>query len=392
DYRVYIKNSAGTYVKKAYYLADWFRYPQVSDITGSRKIIFDNLKLSYPYTVEICATDSFGLSSTVLSTVVRDTAAEDAVTAAAIDARIAALASKKLEESDAQELNDIRAELNTLSYKVIEKMKKYSDFIDVEAEYYSAFHRTKDSVYAPSASDFFTLAAASKGEIKDSEYIGVTLSWKSATKNMFHGLNKAYALDGLHISFANSKMTSQNKKYAISISNTRGQKWLKNETMLIVIDFETGDVSVGDNIFLGTSEHLPFSLLGATPFDIALNKKGNDYALKINTLYGSDEFTVEGGYISACADLNNLENCYVAFCPWDSQTTGGFDIVAVHDGRSECKKYGEPVSSEENSEVNDKKGCRGGIGGGAFAAVLGVAALAVKKKKNRKAARGNDHA
>ncbi len=402
SYTVAILDANGSELTSVKTLSPWYLYPDLSDLPRTRTLELD-FPIAYPYTVKITAYDSFGGESAPLTVTVEDRTEEEKAAAEALDERIRALSAASLTEEDGEEIASIRAAVNALSYKGKGFLTEYDAFTVIEATYYNQFRLTADAAsYAPSAEDTYSIAAtSSKGWTEESDYTGVSFRWASTTKNNSLGFTQAYSLDGLHISFANLNITSDNRVLALIISNEMKDKWLSGETLLIYIDFSSGEIYVNDGVYVGKSGALVYSDLGATPFDLcfALGEDGG-MTMTVHTVFGEETFAVAADQLSGIPHLTDLTQCYVSFTPWESRTTASFDVVAIHDGTDECLEYvsedpedpedpEEPEDPEDPEDPDDPKetgsGCAGcgtvgfggGWGGGLALAIVAASAAAV---------------
>jgi len=384
-YETSLINGAGSVLKTVKTLSPWFANPNLDTLPEEQKVTMSGVSLAYPYTVKVVALDCFGGVSDPLEVVMRDTKEEDMATAAAVDARISALAEKDaVAKSDGEEIVAIRAEINAMSYKTVGYMQEYETFVGLEAEYYGKYYLTKDAEkYEPKVEDTFTLSTASRGGVEESDYTGVTFQWISTTKNVSHGFKQTYDLDGLHISFANLSMTSENKKYAVLLSNKEKDKWTNGEALLIAVDFETGEVTVNDKTAIATSKILQYNKLGATPFDIRFTIVENgDLTLDVHSVNGEETIVIPKGNLENIPNLTDTKNCYVSLCPWNSRTTGSMDIVAIHGGESVCGQYESSKPVTQPSESEEEGGCGSSVAAASVCAVTALAgAVALAKKK-----------
>lgn len=392
SYTVSVYDQARNLVAEYKTLSPWYYFPCLSDLPAVRTHTI-SCEYAYPYTVEVVARDSFGGTSAPLSVTVQDTTEEDRAAAGAIDARVTALAGKTLSEEDGEEILAVRAEINGLSYKGKAFLTSYETFVRIEAEYYNAYRLTADASYAPVASDTYSIAAtAAKGWTEDSEYTGVSFNWNATTKNNSLGFNRTFDLNGLHVSFANLSISSEKQTFAMLFSNVAKDKWLTGETLLLYVDFADGKLYVNDGVSVGQSDCLRYSDLGATPFDFLFTlEEDGSLTIAVHTIFGEESFHVAGAHLQNIAHFTDPSACYLSFSPWDSRTTGSFDVVSVHGGEDECKVYvsdpggngGEAGGGEEPGEEK-KSGC-GSVVSGGFAAIgtvaAATAAVLVRRKK-----------
>lgn len=352
---VYKDGSAVTSVKS---YSPWMMFPNLVNLPTERKITL-TYKAAYPYEVRIVAVDSFGLRSDPLGVTMRDTTAEDKAAAKAIDSRIIAVANKTLEQSDGATIAAIRNDINEMTLKAKGYITQMEDFNKTEAKYYNTYNLTLDAAdqtanFIPSAAKTFSTAAStSKGWIKESDYTGVSLNWNTATKNNCLGFDETYDLNGLHISIANMQLISEPKLFGLMISNQAGDKHYSSETLLITVNFETGDVSVG-NSQIATSDCLQYGKLGATPFDLRFSiEASGDLVVKVKTVFAEDSFIVPANKRNNISHLTDTKACYVSFSPWENRTTGSFDVVAIHGGEKACKQYVTELNNGNNDNDND---------------------------------------
>lgn len=422
DHIITVKGGNGAVLATKKILTPFRYYPQPSGMPKSYTATFSKLAYSYPYRVEIVAYDSYGTASDPLVIEMRDMTEEYERLAEELDGRIALLKDKTLSEADGTEIAAIRTEFANASYRVRELMKNADAFGEIEAKYYNDFRLNPDAAkYEPEASGTYSIAStASKGSFADSALTGITMNWKSASKNNSIGFTTAYRLDGLHIGFANLKISSEHKKIGIVLSNTMKDRWLEGEPFLLYVDFATGDLFVNADVRIGRSENLVLEKLGVTPFDLRFTMKGTP-TLSVHTLLGDETFEIPEAQIKDLPHLSDYDSCYLSITPWDSTTTASLDVVCIHGGGESCAQYPgttdpgttdpgttdpgttdpgttdpgttdpgttdpgttepgttEPGTTEPgtNEPAADDEGCGGVITGGAFG-VLGIAALGI---------------
>jgi hypothetical protein len=195
-------------------------------------------------------------------------------------------------------------------------------------------------------------------------------------------------------------------------------KWLSGENFLLYVDFADGTIRVNSGVSVGESSYLIYDKIGATPFDVVFEQDANgDLLLKVHTVLGDESFSIGAENLTGLPNLTDLTKCYLSFTPWAAQTSGSFDVTAVHGGDKDCLQYVKTDVDQPNDEPNapdtsddqnasdvatddssssktssnkgsasssNKKssGCGNSVYSGAAALSLGVAgALLLKKKK-----------
>lgn len=356
-----VKDAAGSVIAFKRILTPFRYHPQSKEMPQTYTKTFDDLNITYPYTVEVVAYDTFGTASEPLTVQLIDRTEEFRAAAAAVDAKIVALDAASVSESDGTAISAIREEIGALHYKARAMLEHLGDFEAIESAYYHTYHLTPDAFYAPAASDFYSIASTKKkGTAENSVRTGVTLRWETSAKNNSLGLNTSYALDGLHLVFSDLSFETEARRFGIVISSQARDKWLNGECLLLDFDFDSGSVYCGD-LLIGTSDLVNADRIGKSPFELRFSVKDGALSVELMTVRGNATFTVSENQLSSLPHLESLTACYVSFSPWESRMTAQVDLVSVHGSESPClspaaepepsdPSGGDPVKPEDPSE------------------------------------------
>lgn len=396
-YTVKIKKD-GNEQNSATFYSPFFDYPDLTKLPETVSYTFTSFNVQRPFTVEIYATDGYGLISEAFTTEVVDTTEQDRQAAEAFDRAVNDLGSaENLTADDLAAVRAVRTAYQNSGYYVRRYITKYDDFVAIESYFYSRFYLADDAgKYAPNEQDCYSLAStATRGSFSDSEYAGVKMLWNGATKNQLLGFNDGYDLDGLHLCMTNLSFSSENRKLGILLSNTAKSKYAEGRNLVVYVDFSNGNVYVNNGVVVGKSRLLVEDSLSVLPFEIkfAVTDEGV-LNMNVHTMEGDETVEIPSSYVSSCLDTHL--KTYVSFSPWDTGTTASLEITAIHDGA--CATSGnepvDPVDPETPTQPNDpEESAKKGLSPGAVAGIV-IAAVAaagvvtalivvLRKKRNK---------
>ncbi|MBQ7924151.1 MAG: metallophosphoesterase [Clostridia bacterium] len=403
SYRITLKDSGGNTVKTVTTLAPWVYYPDLSKIPETLSYTFSGVNFSHPCTIEVVAIDCWNKESEPLTKIIEDPTEADIRLAAEFDSKVTGFGS--VTANSFEDIAALRNEYNAMSYTRKARVTKYEEFKALEKSFYQGYAVSQDvQNKASDASAYYNMiSSASRGTATNSDFCGIDLKWTDTTKNQLVGFNKALALDGLTVEFGGLDFSSKNKTLGFVISSLARDKYTSGESLLLQIDFTTGNVSIGDGTIeqmIGEADCLKYDNVVSRPVQLKIVKSGETYAVAI-TVYGMESvsFDLPANAVSAATNLTDTSAVFISVSPWDKNTYGEMNLYAIHgdikyaDGGDETpdETPNEPSSpnlptapdaSQNGDDAGEKESGCGSVIGGTFAiSALAMIAVAVLKKR-----------
>lgn len=177
---------------------------------------------------------------------------------------------------------------------------------------------------------------------------GVHFKWFNSGTDVRMGVNRAMALDGLHIVIDNLNITA-GSTLAFYIADLFDFDWAEQYSqfsngspLALLLDTKTGTLSVASKDENGSTvqtviisdSSLTYSMLSKVQFDLKITKNANDdnYTVRILDAQG----TITPQMIEKAENLNKLDQVYLTVCPWGSGVNMEYDLLALHGGNVVC--------------------------------------------------------
>ena len=181
---------------------------------------------------------------------------------------------------------------------------------------------------------------------------GIHYNWTDGTYEVRSGLTKAFALDGLHMRFANYASTEGAKVfnfYLCSSGTASDCKFGADSGRLCFALKEDGTVLLftaghaGGDKLAEKNAKLSYEVLSAAPWDVTF-KKNDDGSL---TMFVAGETLTISAAVMADAQMG--DNVYLSFEAREAKKYS-FDLVKLHDG--ECKTVTPPEPEKPQDPAN----------------------------------------
>lgn len=190
---------------------------------------------------------------------------------------------------------------------------------------------------------------------------GVHFKWLKTGSDVRMGVNRAMALDGLHLVFDNLNITA-GRTIAFYIADLFDFGWAEQYSnfynsgspLVLLLDTKAGTLSVASRDDNGnvvqtkiiSDSSLTYSMLGNTQFDLKITKNANDdnYTVRILEAQG----TITAQMIEKAKNLTKLNQVYLTVCPWGSGVTVEYDLLALHGGDVVC---GDEITDEQRAKL-----------------------------------------
>ncbi len=181
---------------------------------------------------------------------------------------------------------------------------------------------------------------------------GIHYNWTDGTYEVRSGLTKAFALDGLHMRFANYASTEGAKVFNFylcslgtaseySFNPTAGRLCFALKEDGTVLLFTAGHAG-GDKLTEGNAK-LAYAALSAAPWDIKFEKNADG---SLAMFIAGETLTISAAVM---ADAQMGDNVYLSFEAREAKKYS-FDLVKLHDG--ECKTVTPPEPEKPQDPAN----------------------------------------
>ena len=190
---------------------------------------------------------------------------------------------------------------------------------------------------------------------------GVHFKWFNTGSDVRVGVNRAMALDGLHLVFDNLTITS-GSTIAFYLADLFDFDWAEQYSnfynggspLVLLLDTKAGTLSVasrdGDGnvvqkVIINDSS-LTYSMLSKVQFDLKITKNADDDNYTVRVLEAEGTITPE--MIENAKNLTKLDKVYLTVCPWGSGVSAEYDLLAAHGGNVACA---DEISEAQRKEL-----------------------------------------
>ena len=176
---------------------------------------------------------------------------------------------------------------------------------------------------------------------------GVHFKWAPGGTDVRMGIDRAMALDGLHLVFDGLKITS-GSTMAFYLADLFDFDWAEmysqftnGSPLALLLDTSAGTLSVAWRDDGGTktqvliqSSSLTYGMLSQVQFDLKITKNADDDNYTVRVLDATGTITPE--MLARAKNLTKLDQVYLTVCPWGQNVNMEYTLRALHGGDTVC--------------------------------------------------------
>lgn len=354
EYEIEITNAETTLFYQSYQ-ATW-RYINADLVPDKKTVVLENFTMAKPYTINVCAVDSFGNKSNALTYTISANVADDMEKAAAVDALIDEIG--EITE-DNQKVVEAMTAYQKLSYDQKIYVEKADVLLEAYEKYENLFKTLEEYEYGVSVESTVLGQNYWLGgmmEYYDDEK-GIVIEYINGVPNVRMGL-KPFDLDGLHLTFdklIKDDAMTKDPSIGIILGGTPHPQYTEPNKTGILLFFDTNigkiEAHPGGQIIVRGDE-LKYRNLKDKQFDIkftALEEGG--FKVECQGLVGK----IDESYFDGSFSLKNTAKTFISLSNWVDNANFSYRLLAVHGGNDDCAGFESVAISQLNNVDNTIK-------------------------------------